>query len=360
MPDARTVCLDPREPAVWQHAGPWWAPLLWRPYVGAVVLALGSVLATVLVAVREDLPIRDADGVLGPRFWMLTGVLTTFVALELVPRAWALHRGRGTPFADALREVHAERWSRRRLRIVAVGLLAFYATYLSYRNLKSFLPFVVSQDEDASLLTLERSLFGADPATMLHDLLGTGVSAHLLSIVYLAYLGFVPVSLGAAFILSVNPVPGLWWVTALSLNWLLGAASYYLLPALGPIYHAPELFAALPETGTSMLQATLLTHRLEVLISPHLTTEVQSIAAFASLHVSVVFSAALIAHLLRLHRALRAALWTFLGLTLLATVYFGWHYVVDDLAGLVIGALAVGVGAAATGHLHALRGRTSG
>jgi membrane-associated phospholipid phosphatase len=33
-----------------------------------------------------------------------------------------------------------------------------------------------------------------------------------------------------------------------------------------------------------------------------------------------------------------------------ATVYFGWHYVVDDIAGLVIGAAAVALSAALTGH----------
>ena len=45
---------------------------------------------------------------------------------------------------------------------------------------------------------------------------------------------------------------------------------------------------------------------------------------------------------------MRIALWTFFGLTMLATVYFGWHYVLDDLAGLLIGAVAVVVGALLT------------
>ena len=53
--------------------------------------------------------------------------------------------------------------------------------------------------------------------------------AHLLSSAYLFYLAFVPISLGAALILASNPTPGLWWVTALGINWTLGALS--LLPA---------------------------------------------------------------------------------------------------------------------------------
>lgn len=72
------------------------------------------------------------------------------------------------------------------------------------------------------------------------------------------------------------------------------------------------------------------------------------IAAFASLHVSVVFTAAVMAHLLRLPRVLRAALWAYLLLTALATVYFGWHYVAGVAAGALLGALAIWLAARAT------------
>jgi hypothetical protein len=354
MVDARTVSLDPREASVWRHDGPWWVPLGRRPYAGAVALAALAVALVVVVALRYDLPIRDADGMLGPRMWLLIGVLSFFFALELAPRTFVRVRAGASPraaFADAL----ADRWNSRRLRAAVIGIGAFYLTYLSYRNLKSYVPFIAPQDLDAQLLAFEEGLFGGHPATFLHDLLGTGIAADVLSTTYLAYLGFIPVSLGAAFILAVNPMPGLWWVTALGLNWLLGALSYYLVPAMGPIYTAPELFTALPQTGTAALQDTLLAHRLEVLANPFATPEVQSIAAFASLHTSVTFTAALIAQLLGLPRPLRWGLWGFLGLTLIATTYFGWHYVVDDLAGLLIGLIAVAGGAAATGHWRVLR-----
>jgi hypothetical protein len=57
-----------------------------------------------------------------------------------------------------------------------------------------------------------------------------------------------------------------------------------------------------------------------------------------------------IAQLLGVRRAIRVGLWTFLALTFVATLYFGWHYIVDDIAGAAIGLLAVALGAAATGH----------
>ena len=81
------------------------------------------------------------------------------------------------------------------------------------------------------------------------------------------------------------------------------------------------------------------------MFDPQATSAVQSIAAFASLHMAVVFAAALLAQLAGAPRALRVGLWTFLGLTSIATIYFGWHYVVDDVAGLLIGAVAVYGGA---------------
>jgi CDP-diacylglycerol--glycerol-3-phosphate 3-phosphatidyltransferase len=157
----------------------------------------------------------------------------------------------------------------------------------------------------------------------------------------------VPISLGAALIASANPIPGLWYVTALGINWTLGIASYLILPSLGPIFAAPDLYSTLPDTGTSALQQALIYERHEALAGGG----AQSIAAFASLHVSVVLTAALIATLLKVNRVLRYALWVYLGLTMLATLYFGWHYVADDLAGIAIGLIAVPVAGIATGHL---------
>jgi membrane-associated phospholipid phosphatase len=75
----------------------------------------------------------------------------------------------------------------------------------------------------------------------------------------------------------------------------------------------------------------------------------QAIAAFASLHIAMSFSAVLAAHLLGLGRRLRIALWIWFVLTVVATVYLGWHYVVDDLAGMLIGAAALGLAKLLTG-----------
>ena len=318
-------------------------------YALAVGLAVGSSILAVTTALVLDLPIRDPDGIAGPAYVRLPSIVLAFFVADVVPRALLRARGmRG--FLPALSRVVRERWNLRRTGLVAVGLASFYATYVSYRNLKGALPFVRERLYDRPLLELDRAMaFGHDPSTVLHDLLGTGFAAHLLSAVYLLFLAFVPLSLGAALVWARRVRVGAFYVTALSLNWLLGAASYFLVPSLGPAFVRPALFADLPRTGVTALQESLLETRLEVLADPDLATTIQGIAGFASLHVSIVFTGALVAHRLGLHRLVRWAMWLFLVLTVLATVYFGWHYVVDDIAGLLMGAFAVWLAARATG-----------
>ena len=58
-------------------------------------------------------------------------------------------------------------------------------------------------------------MFGTDPSTLLHQLLGTGVSAQVLSTVYLLFLTFVPISVGVALVWSSDRAGGLWWVSVL-------------------------------------------------------------------------------------------------------------------------------------------------
>lgn len=324
--------------------------------VGVGLFALGLML---LVSNAKELPIRDPDArYVGSPLALIGLIIAVFLVLDLVPRTFRAVRAEGVGPQVALRRIFLERWWGRRGVIVLACLLGFYATYLSYRNLKSFMPFLTDADYDSALLHLDRAMFfGHQPATLLHDLLGTDIAAYALSAVYLAFLSFVPISLGVALIWSSRVVAGVWYVTALTLNWMLGALSYFLVPSLGPAFVRPGLFGDLPSTGVSDLRDTLLEHRAEVLANPSATDAVQSIAAFASLHIAVVFTAALIAQLARAPKALRVALWCYLGLTALATVYFGWHYVIDDVAGIAIGGIATYCAALLVGLLPPPRGR---
>ena len=327
------------------------------PYGLAVALAVSSAVLAVAVALSLDLPLRDPDGIAGPAYIRLPLIVFAFFIADVLPRAGLRSRSfRG--YGQALSEVVRERWTARRTTFVALGLASFYATYVAYRNLKGALPFARDGLHDGALLRLDRAMaFGNNPSTVLHDLLGTGVSAHILSAVYLLFLAFVPLSLGASLVWARNVRTGAFYVTALCLNWLLGTLSYYLLPSLGPIFVRPKLFADLPETGVSALQRSLLESRLEVLADPVGAGAIQGIAGFASLHVSIVLTGALVVHLLRLPMVLRWAMWVFFVLTVISTIYFGWHYLVDDVAGVVIAFLAVWIGGRASGYLPSRKAR---
>jgi membrane-associated phospholipid phosphatase len=324
-------------------------PTYGRLLIAGPVVALVSLLAAVLTTDAAGLPLRDPDHVAGRRLAMVLGLVALLIALDVLVRA-RLRSRTGRPSRAAIASVWRERWILPRGVAVGSALISFYVTYLAYRNLKSVVPLIRPGDLfDRQLADLDRSLFGGrDPAALLHELLGTGVGAHFMSGAYMIFFAFIPATLAIAVVFARNVLPGLFYVTAQSINWLLGAGSYFLLPSLGPVYYDPSVFADLPSTAVGQLQELLLVQRIDFLRDPA-GGAAQSIGAFSSLHVSFFFTAALVAHLFGLSRPVRIGAWVLLGLTAAATVYLGWHYVLDDLAGVVLGAIAILLARALTG-----------
>jgi len=318
--------------------------------VAGPVVAIVTVLTALLATHAAGVPFRDPDHMVGRRLALVGCLVALLVVLDIVIRAGRRSR-KLTPSLAAMRSVRRERWTRRRGAAVGSALVSFYVTYLAYRNLKSIVPLLRPGELfDRQLADFDRGLFGGnDPAALLHSLLGTGVATQVLSVVYVAFIFFVPISLALALVFSPGPQGGIFYAIALSINWGLGAASYFLLPALGPIYAAPAGFADLPASEASHLQGVLLDQRLEFLGDLAAADAHQSIAAFGSLHTSIIFTAAVAAHMLGLGRRLRIGLWVLFALTAIATIYLGWHYVVDDLAGLVIGLTALALARGLTG-----------
>lgn len=327
----------------------------------AVAQAALLVVAALLVAWTWGLPVRDPDGVAMPTYLRLPLILLVAFASDVLPRA--VRRAPSVPALPATAvAVVRERWGRAQVRFALLGLGAWYLTYVAFRNLKSYVPFVNRRLFDDTMAELDRALWlGHDPAEVLHALLGTGVAAHALSFVYVAWIALVPASLVVALVWSRDHRAGEWFVTAVAADWVLGVATYYALPTLGPVYSDPETFADLPRTWVTSLQEMMIDDRAEVVADPFATTAVQTIAAFASLHVGICVTVAVMAELLRLPRALRWALWAFLALTVLATVYLGWHFFVDALGGAVIGLGGVLVAAWGTGnHVRGVPRRVAG
>ncbi len=188
--------------------------------------------------------------------------------------------------------------------------------------------------------------------------MGEGVAAHVLAFVYLLFLPLSPASLIVWLVWSRNISYGYWYATAHCLTWALGTASYYLVPSLGPNFAYVWLYADIDQTGVKALQDALYYGRKDILYNPF-ADSIQSVAGFASLHVGIILTLALITQYTVRHAWIRWSMWTFFVLTVLSTLYFGWHYIADDIAGAFIAIMSVWIGGLATGQKFDRRGRSS-
>jgi PAP2 superfamily len=308
------------------------------------LLAIGTALAI-------GKPLADPDGFLGPSWIRLPAMFIGAFLLDVVPRTlWATGL-KGSQMLPVARERVRTHWTRERLTLVVLGLVCFYVTYVSYRNLKSFLPLVLGKDKyDRPLHLLDQWLFfGYEPAVVLHNILGSTLTAHALSTIYLWFLPLVPLMLIGWLIWSQKVSYGYWFVIAQVLAWALGTASYYLLPTLGPGFRYPWLYTELATTGTTTLMDSLFFGRNAVL-HRDIDGAVQSVAGFASLHCAITLLFALMAQYTIQKTWVHWLVWINFGLTIIATLYFGWHYVADDIAGIAIGLVAFRIGAWASGE----------
>jgi membrane-associated phospholipid phosphatase len=308
-------------------------------------------------------PLRDPDGFLGPAWVRLPLLLLGAFAVDIIPRTLWRSRARISRFRAEARLLIREHWTKERVTLVVLGLICFYVTYVSYRNLKNFLVFVrgsKTSDGDYELFKLDKwLLFGHDPGILLHDLLGTTFTAQALSVVYLFFLPMVPISVTVWLVWSRNVSFGYWFVTAQCIAWTLGTASYYMIPTMGPNFAFEWIYKDVNSSGAGQLVESLWWGRYFVKHDPLTTTGVQSVAGFASLHVAITLLMALIGQYTLRHRVLKIVLWVYMSVTVLSTTYFGWHYIADDIAGALIAFVAFYVGGIASGQKFDLHGRHS-
>jgi hypothetical protein len=309
------------------------------------IVAAVTVVFALLGTHHAGVGFGDPDHVGARRLAMVWGFAAALVLVDIAVRAGRRMRT-WRPSMRAMKDVRRERWTRHRGVAVTGALVGFYVTYVAYRNLKSIVPLLRPGElYDKQLAHADRIFFGfgTDPAEILHSVLGTSISTPILSTVYVSFVFLLPLSLAIALVFAPNLRGGLFFATALAANWTIGAASYIILPARGPIYYVPGDFAKLPDSHASYLQGLLLDERREFLAHPTAPGAAQNIAAFASLHCSLLFTAAMAAHLLGMGRTLRMSLWALFVVSAVATVHLGWHYAIDDVAGIGIGLVALGI-----------------
>ncbi|MEQ6902248.1 phosphatase PAP2 family protein [Nocardioides sp. YIM 152588] len=375
-----------------------------RAYTLLIGTAATIFVCAYVVALRYDRPLVEPEGkLLGPSLsWLLelvgvtptnqtvlaivllidmlfraVTILIAALAVDLVVRSLVLRvvgsvrAQRAGDDADAegpepLRELVRERWSthwtRERMTLVVLGTVCFYITYVCYRNLKSNLPFVRPDPDravgevkallfDRELHVMDRVLFfGHDPSDVLHAVFGTNYSAHVLSQVYVTFLPLVILMVIFWLVWSRNVSYGYWFVTSQALAWTLGTLSYYLLPTLGPGIQYPSEYTDLASTATTDLMESITNGRSAVLYDPTVTDSLNSVAGFASLHCGITLLWALMVQYTIRSRWLQIVFWVNFGLTVIATIYFGWHYVADDIAGIAIAIVSFYLGGVASGQ----------
>ena len=328
-----------------------------RNFGAAWLVGIAMVAATIVFAAIAELPIRDPDSLI-PGYIRFPAIVLGAISLDIVPRV--LWRARRAPRSVAThwREVVRERWPAAHWRYAVGGVTAWYLCYAAFRNLKSMAPFINTRSWDLEFARIDRELwFGRNPAEVLHDVFGTGVAAHVFSTVYFVWIVLVPVSIAIALVFTRRTGPGSWYVTAVAFDWALGALFYIIFPSVGPVYNAQQraMFAGLPETYNSRLADSMWDDRVAVMGDRFASGTLQTIAAFPSLHVGIMVTICLVVGYIGLPRWVQAISWVFLGLTVLATIYLGWHFFVDVLAGAAVGSFAVWAAAMVTGNRAGLR-----
>ncbi len=321
-----------------------------RAYSLLVGLAVVMGVLAIALAVWKDKSLVDPDGFLGPSWLRLPMLVLGAFLADLLPRTLWASKMKPAAMRPVMRERIRTHWTRDRVTLVVLGIMCFYTVYVSYRNIKSFLPFILETKYDRELHLLDRALmFGNDPSTILHTVLGTGVSAHVLSYIYLWFLPLVPLALTAWLVWSRNLSYGYWFATSQCIAWTLGTLSYYMLPTLGPGFEYAPRYADLTSTPTSELLNSLSTGR-DFVVNQGVEGAVQSVAGFASLHCAITLLVALMIQFTLRSRVLKWIFWVNFAITIVATLYFGWHYIADDVAGILIALVAFYVGGVASGQ----------
>lgn len=299
-----------------------------------IVVALFA-LVGIIKSISIDIPFRDPRGEwLASRLAITIGLL---VALPLLDAWW--RNGRSL---RGLVSVLRARWSVARAGVVLGALAAYHSTYFVYHNLKSW--DVFNAPRDGWLTKVDEALFfGHSPASLLHELLGTHAATYFLTAWYESFGTIVVVTFVACVVLCTRMRQGLVFLASMVWVWILGVACYYAIPSLGPFNESPDDFAALPHTVVKVNQARYMAQRADLLADPSAPGAAAQVSAFASLHVGV---SCVIWLMLGYYgfRTLFRLMGLYVALTVVATVYLGWHFVLDDVAGLLIALIAVRLG----------------
>lgn len=200
-------------------------------------------------------------------------------------------------------------------------------------NLRHLVPYINQTVYDSFLVSFEESLFGGKILSLwVIDLFGLN-SAILMSDVYELFYPYLSVII-FAFVLCRNRELSQQFFVSFVVIWMAGIVITCIWPTWGPCFYLPQAFAALPETSMTQMQKGLWEMKVYLEANPYSAKGAYLISAMPSLHVAVVALGGF--YLWDISRFFSVISWFFVLLTVLATLYFGWHYLLDDLVAIFL------------------------
>ncbi len=217
-------------------------------------------------------------------------------------------------------------------------LNALTILFVVFVNLKHLIPFINSSNYDLQIIDFESVVFGHQLLSgRLHELLTVG-AAPFLSQTYTVWYGYVSILI-YCIVFQRSRLLTEQFAVAFMLMWFLGIIMVYCFPTWGPCFSLRQHFTVLPETAVSRMQADLWKDKLYFDKFPHGSVGLFLISGLPSLHFAATLLGSL--YLKRIHPLLSALSWSFAVLTFISTIYFGWHFVIDDLAAIPLVALSI-------------------
>ena len=260
-------------------------------------------------------------------------LLTLFGALLIIKHVIEL-RGAAHPTQRLLAKLQENRDLAKSAGI-GIGLVLLQLAALTWA--KPTLPMLTGFWADPILAKADAALFGMDPWRLLHAIFGSRNS-----VIDIIYASWFPVVFGALFFtfLSRNTNKSR-LVVAYFLTVAIGILVQFTLPSGGPIFYGrlgfenrfAELMPAIPTLamkGSGYLWGCHLGFR-ECVAG-------WGISAWPSMHVALATWVVLAAATLK--RALLPAAFAWWLMILVGSVYLGWHYLLDGVAGALLPAMA--------------------
>ncbi len=305
------------------------------PCERAVLLFL--VLALALYA-HFAIPLRDPghlyrNKVAGGLMWYGTGL---FICLFL-QRLRDIQQWR----KDGVKVSRKESWRRYRsqflpFRRIIIDLRLVHAIALSFVvfiQLKHLTPQVNPRLYDKPLMVFDRLLCaGQLCATRVIHFFGFG-AAEFMSRSYtffFAYIGFLLLIM----VLQRSQVLAQEFCLSFVLLWFVGALLIYLVPSWGPCYAANELFQGFPLTETLAVRNSLWEFKKFAANHPENSHAAFLISGFPSMHLAVPVLGTF--YLKRVHFSFFLLSLLFSLITVVTTLYFGWHYALDEIGAVAL------------------------